>query len=92
MGLEREIGTLEAGKRADLSLIALDALHLTPGPDVVSAIVYAAQAADVKTVLIDGQIVMHERELKTLDEREVIAEAHLQAKLLFARAGIAGER
>ena len=88
LGLEHEIGTLETGKRADCIVVALDRLHLTPRPDIVSAIVYAAEAADVRTVLIDGHVVMRERELTTVSEREVIAEAGEQAKHLFQRARI----
>jgi cytosine/adenosine deaminase-related metal-dependent hydrolase len=91
LGLEQETGTLEPGKRADVIVVALDRLHLTPRPDIVSAVVYAAQATDVRTVVIDGQIVMRERELTTVNEREVIAEANEQAKHLFQRARLDGE-
>ncbi|MGI9108241.1 MAG: 5'-deoxyadenosine deaminase [Pyrinomonadaceae bacterium] len=88
LGLSQETGTLERGKRADVIIVALDRLHLTPLPDIVSAIVYAAETTDVRTVLIDGQIVMRDRELSTLNEREVIAEANDQAELLRTRAGV----
>ena len=88
LGLEAETGTLEVGKRADLIVVALDRLHLTPRPDIVSAIVYAAEAADVRDVIIDGRVVMRERELLSLNEPEVLAEAIEQAELLFARANI----
>ncbi len=91
LGLGQETGSLEAGKRADVILVELDRLHLTPRPDIVSAIVYAAQATDVRTVLIDGRIVMREGELTTMSEREVIAEASEQAKHLFQRARIGEE-
>ncbi|HZH91090.1 MAG TPA: 5'-deoxyadenosine deaminase [Pyrinomonadaceae bacterium] len=91
LGLEHETGSLEAGKRADVCVVELDRLHLTPRPDVVSAIVYAAQSTDVSTVVIDGRIVMRERELTTLDEREVVAEAREQAKHLFQRARLGEE-
>jgi 5-methylthioadenosine/S-adenosylhomocysteine deaminase len=91
LGLEQETGTLETGKRADCIVVALDRLHLTPRPDIVSAIVYAAGASDVRTVVIDGRIVMRESELTTLSEREVIAEANEQAKHLFQRARLDGE-
>ncbi|MDX6270372.1 MAG: 5-methylthioadenosine/S-adenosylhomocysteine deaminase [Acidobacteriota bacterium] len=86
LGLEAETGTLEVGKRADLIVLALDRLHLTPRPDIVSAVVYAAEAADVRTVVIDGQVVMRERELTTVSEREVIEDATEQARQLFQRA------
>jgi 5-methylthioadenosine/S-adenosylhomocysteine deaminase len=88
LGLAQEIGTLEQGKRADLIVVALERLHQTPRPDIVSTLVYAAQATDVRTVLIDGRVVMRERELSTVSEREVIVEATAQAELLFARAAI----
>jgi 5-methylthioadenosine/S-adenosylhomocysteine deaminase len=89
LGLQDEIGSLEAGKRADLIIVNLDRLHATPRPaDLVSAIVYSAQASDVETVIIDGRIVMRERQLKTLDERQVIDEANREAALLMERAGV----
>jgi 5-methylthioadenosine/S-adenosylhomocysteine deaminase len=89
LGLEHEIGSLEAGKRADISIINLDRLHNTPRPsDLISSIVYSAQASDVETVIIDGRVVMSARGLKTLDEREVIDEANREAALLMSRAGV----
>lgn len=88
LGLESEIGSLEAGKRADISVVALDRLHTTPCPDAVSTLVYAAQSGDVRTVLIDGRIVLRDGELTTLDEREVIANAAKESVELFARAGV----
>lgn len=88
LGLEREIGSLETGKRADVIVVQLDCLHSTPRPaDITSAVVYSAQASDVRSVVIDGRLVMHNRELLTMDEREVIAEANREAHLLRARAG-----
>jgi 5-methylthioadenosine/S-adenosylhomocysteine deaminase len=88
LGLGDEIGSVEAGKRADLTLIDLERLHTTPRPEVVSTIVYAAEATDVRTVLIDGRIVLRDGTLTTLDEREVIAEARQQHELLAARSGV----
>lgn len=88
LGIADETGSLETGKRADISIVALDRLHLTPRPDIVSAIAYAATAADVRTVVIDGRIVMRERELLSVNERDVLAEAGAEAELLFTRAKI----
>jgi 5-methylthioadenosine/S-adenosylhomocysteine deaminase len=88
LGLESETGSLEVGKRADVSVVALDELHTTPRPDIVSTLVYAAEASDVRSVVIDGRLVMRERELLTLDESEVINEARQKAGELFARAGL----
>jgi 5-methylthioadenosine/S-adenosylhomocysteine deaminase len=89
MGLDREIGSLEAGKRADVIVVRLDGLHSTPrSPEVISAIVYSSQAADVQTAIIDGRVVMHERKLRTIDESVCTADANREAKLLFQRAGL----
>jgi 5-methylthioadenosine/S-adenosylhomocysteine deaminase len=75
LGLENEIGTIEVGKRADLTLINLNRLHTTPHPDPISTIVYAAEASDVDTVIIDGRVVMRAGALATLDEQAVLREA-----------------
>src|SRR5215813_6039029 len=82
LGLADQIGSVEVGKRADLQLINLDHLHTTPRPDPISTIVYAAEADDVETVIIDGQIVMRDGELLTLNEQDVIAEARGQSQRL----------
>jgi 5-methylthioadenosine/S-adenosylhomocysteine deaminase len=87
LGLEAEIGSLEAGKRADVVVLDLNRLSATPRPpDVVSSIVYSSQAADVKHTIIDGVLVMRDRELLTLNEAEVIHEANLEAEALTKRA------
>ena len=86
LGLAEEIGSLEAGKRADINIVDLDRLHTTPGPDVVSTLVYAAEASDVRTVIIDGEVLMEDRELKTLEEREVITEAQSKMETLLSLA------
>ncbi len=89
LGLDHEIGSLEAGKRADIAIINLTDVHTTPrSPDPVSTIVYAGLASDVKTVIIDGQLVMQDRKLLTMNEGEVIADAERESSLLSARAGI----
>ena len=87
IGLGDEIGSVETGKRADLILVSLAKLELTPRPvDIVSGIVYAAQPSDVRTVIIDGQLVKSDGRLLTLDEQRVITEANLEGGLLFERA------
>ncbi|HET9530477.1 MAG TPA: amidohydrolase family protein, partial [Blastocatellia bacterium] len=77
-----EIGSIEAGKRADLTLLNMERLHTIPHPDPVSAIVYSATASDVETVLIDGRVVMREGRLLTLDEQDVIRDAREHAERL----------
>jgi 5-methylthioadenosine/S-adenosylhomocysteine deaminase len=80
LGLSNQIGSIEVGKRGDLQLLDLNLLHTTPHPDPVSAIVYAAQTSNVEMVMIDGRIVMRDRELVTLNEGEVIAAAGAAGK------------
>ena len=89
LGLEKEIGTLETGKRADVIVVNLNALHSTPySNDPVSALVYSAQTSDVQSVVIDGQLVMRDGELLTLDERSVVQDANHERAELIKRAGI----
>ncbi|HWS88017.1 MAG TPA: amidohydrolase [Pyrinomonadaceae bacterium] len=66
--MERDIGSLEEGKRADIVVVGLDSLHQTPRYNVYSHLVYATKASDVRTVVIEGRVVMRERRLLTLDE------------------------
>ena len=88
LGLGDEVGSIEVGKRADITVLELGRLHTTPRPDVVSTVVYAAEARDVRDVLIDGRVVLRGGELQTLDEREVVGEAERQYGLLKSRSGI----
>jgi 5-methylthioadenosine/S-adenosylhomocysteine deaminase len=66
--MDAEIGSLEEGKRADIVVVDLGALHQTPRYNVYSHLVYATKASDVRTVVIEGRVVMRERRLLTLDE------------------------
>lgn len=86
LGLDAEIGSLEAGKRADVAIVHMDRLHMTPRAEVVSTLVYAAEATDVDTVLVDGRLVMRDRKLLTLDEADVVSQANAEAKELMKRA------
>jgi 5-methylthioadenosine/S-adenosylhomocysteine deaminase len=88
MGLDAEIGSLEVGKRADLSVVRLDRLHATPVREVVSTLVYSAETDDVDTVLIDGELVMRDRKLLTIDEGDTIESARSEAERLISAAGI----
>jgi len=89
LGLQDDLGTIEVGKKADLSLIRLDHLHTSPrSEDVVSSIVYSAQASDVQSVVVDGRMLMNNRELLTLDERSIIEQANTQTSELLQRAGL----
>ncbi len=76
---------LKPGYKADLILIDLNAAHMIPHYDIVANIVYSAQAADVDTVIIDGQIVMENRRVTQFDEQEVLAKCQALARDLIAR-------
>jgi 5-methylthioadenosine/S-adenosylhomocysteine deaminase len=82
--MEKEIGSLEAGKKADLILIGLDAPNAVPMYEVYAQIVYALKASDVETVVIDGRVVMRDRKVLTVKESEVIAKAREYGKKVEA--------
>ena len=67
LGLESLVGSLEPGKRADLILVDLGSPHLCPVHEVVSHLVYTARGSDVRSVVIDGRVVVQDRRLLTLD-------------------------
>ena len=91
MGLSAELGSLEVGKRADVIVVSLNETHSLPRPtDIISALVYSSQPADVQTAIIDGSLVMRDRTLLTMDEAEVSEEANREAALLQVRAGELG--
>jgi 5-methylthioadenosine/S-adenosylhomocysteine deaminase len=72
LGLDRLIGTLAVGKKADLCIINMNKPHLTPLYDEYSHLVYTVGGADVDTVLINGKVVMKDRRLVTIDEEEAM--------------------
>ena len=72
LGLDRLVGTLEAGKKADLCIIDMNKPHLTPLYDEYSHLVYIVGGADVNAVLINGKVVMKDRRLLTIDEEEAM--------------------
>jgi 5-methylthioadenosine/S-adenosylhomocysteine deaminase len=88
LGLEQEIGSLEVGKRADLIVVDRDGPHLAPGPDPYSTLVYAARGSDVRTTVIDGDVLVHDFAPVRVDCREVSMGARAAAKDLAKRAGI----
>jgi 5-methylthioadenosine/S-adenosylhomocysteine deaminase len=89
LGLGDEIGSLEVGKRADVIVVDLGKLHLSPiTSDVASALVYSAGSSDVRTTIIDGRVVIRDRVLLTLDEQAVIENANREARNLVKRTGL----
>ena len=85
---ENEFGTLEVGKKADIITLNISAPHLAPTSNLVKSIVTAAGPADVTDSIINGKLVMENREVLTLDEEKIIAECTARQKQIFERAGI----
>lgn len=75
--LDKIIGSIEKGKRADIVIVDADELNQTPVYNVYSSLVYATKATDVRTVIIDGKVVMLNRKLLTLDENAIKKDANL---------------
>src|SRR5262249_48832552 len=73
--LEKDVGSLEQGKKADLVIIGLDAPNAVPMYDVYSQIAYSLKASDVETVVIGGRLVMRDHKLLTVDERAAVGKA-----------------
>ncbi len=75
LGAEKELGTIETGKKADIVLVNFENPNLIPVHDYYANLVYSAKGRDVDTVIIDGKVVMENRKMKTVDEKEVIKKA-----------------
>jgi 5-methylthioadenosine/S-adenosylhomocysteine deaminase len=73
--LEKEIGSIEKGKRADLAIVDLDDLNQTPSYNIYSDLVYATKASDVRTVIVEGRVIMRDRRLLTLNEEMIKVDA-----------------
>ena len=85
--LQKEIGSLEIGKRADLLLIERDALNQVPLYNIYSDLVYATKAADVETVIINGRVVMQWRRLLTLNEASIKKDAAVYRERIIRSLG-----
>ena len=88
LGLADEVGSLEVGKRADVTVIDLSTTHVEPWGEPAARIVYAAQSRDVRHVVVDGRVLLHEGRLTTVDEDEVRASARAEAVAVRRRAGL----
>lgn len=88
LGRERELGSIEIGKRADLVVVRMDGVQVAPAWDPISTLVYASGARDVEHVLIDGKPVVERGQLLTLDAERVARQAKSEARRLARRAGL----
>ena len=82
--MEKEIGSLEAGKKADMIVISLNEPNAVPMYDVYSQIAYSLKGSDVETVIIGGKVVMRDRRLLTIDEPKVLEKAREYGKSVKA--------
>lgn len=89
LGLDRDIGSVEVGKKADLAVVRIDGHNAEPGGDVYSRLVYACHASDVRHVLVDGALVVKDGEHQRLDRERIVARAREQARRVRARAHLA---
>lgn len=83
LGIDREVGSIETGKKADLIILDIDKPHYYPRFNLLSSLAYSAQAADVETVIVDGKILMEDYQLTNIDEEKVIFHAEKCAKNLL---------
>ena len=88
LGMEDLIGSIEAGKRADLILIDLDRPHLVPNESVPRLLVFYTNGNDVDTVIVNGQTLMQNREVLSVDEQEIVMKAKQEAAQVFQRRDV----
>jgi 5-methylthioadenosine/S-adenosylhomocysteine deaminase len=84
LAMDHVIGSLEPGKRADLIAVSMASARQTPLYDPISHIVYTTRGDDVRTTIVNGRILMKDRQVRTLDRAAVIAEANALAQKVRA--------
>jgi 5-methylthioadenosine/S-adenosylhomocysteine deaminase len=87
LGMDDTIGSLEAGKRADLIVVSMTGARQTPMYDPISHLVYVARGDDVRTTIVNGKILMRDRKMLTLNETEIIRAANLYAQKVREAVG-----
>jgi cytosine/adenosine deaminase-related metal-dependent hydrolase len=88
LGIEHEIGSLEPGKKADLIVVDRDRPHLASGPDPYSTVVYAARGADVRSTIVDGEVLVDDFTPVRVDPKQLAAEARAAALKVASGAGV----
>ena len=86
--MDKEIGSLEKGKKADVILISLDEPNAVPMYDIYAQLAYALKASDVETVILGGRVVMRDHKLLTVNEADAIAKAREYKKKISASLGL----
>lgn len=85
LGMDKEIGSLEEGKKADIIVINTKKIHMTPYKNPVPAVVYCAKPSDVETVIVDGHIIIEDGCLEAMDEGKLVDEARRNIEALWKR-------
>jgi 5-methylthioadenosine/S-adenosylhomocysteine deaminase len=88
LGLDAHIGSLEAGKKADIAIVDMRQPHMIPHWMPVHRLIHSASGQDVETVIVEGKIVMEDRVVKTVDMAAALENGEREARLLVARAGL----
>jgi len=86
IGLADQIGAVEPGYLADLILVDMSGAHVQPLHSVTASLVYATRASDVQTVIVDGKVIMRDRQLLTLNKAEIVGEVSRAMQRLARRA------
>jgi 5-methylthioadenosine/S-adenosylhomocysteine deaminase len=87
--LDAQIGSLQVGKRADMAVIDMDAINQIPLRSIYSALVYATKASDVRSLVVEGRVLLRDRQLLSLDLAAIEAEALLYRRRILERLGLA---
>lgn len=88
LGMEREIGSIETGKRANIIIVDLSRFHILPWEDPATALVYGARADDIAMTIVDGRILYEDGGLTAIDEDALRHEVTIQRRKILARAGL----
>jgi len=90
VGLDKIVGSLEAGKRADIITVNLLNPRLTPNFNIIHSLVMSAQGCDVDNVMVDGEFLLRENKVLSVDEKQVLKEAQREAEETVERANLNG--
>jgi 5-methylthioadenosine/S-adenosylhomocysteine deaminase len=88
LGMEKDIGSLEAGKKADIILVDAFRPHMVPMHMQLYRVAYFANGNDVSTVLVDGRVLMRDRRVLSVNEEDVLAMAQREADAAIQRTGL----
>jgi 5-methylthioadenosine/S-adenosylhomocysteine deaminase len=86
LGMKGHIGELRSGALADMILVDLAGFHCQPVHDIAAALVYSVQPSDVRTTIVDGRVLMRDRELLTIDRKSLLAEFRERARWITDRS------